>query len=76
MINVITHLGESSMSGHFIAYCKSPIDNKWHKYNDAIVSESTTDFINSNNDELKTIPYVLFFKINKQNLMDFRTMGI
>jgi ubiquitin carboxyl-terminal hydrolase 2/21 len=71
LINVITHLGESSMSGHFIAYCKSPIDNKWYKYNDAIVSESTSDFINSNNDELKAIPYVLFYKINKQNFMDF-----
>ena len=71
LISVITHLGESSMSGHFIAYCKSPIDNKWYKYNDAIVSESGSDFMNSNNDELKTIPYVLFYKIKKQNLKDY-----
>ena len=71
LISVITHLGESNMSGHFIAYCKSPIDHKWYKYNDAIVSESTNDFINSNSEELKTIPYVLFYKIKKENLMDY-----
>ena len=28
LIGVLTHLGESGMSGHFIAYCKSPIDSK------------------------------------------------
>ena len=71
LINVISHLGESSMSGHFISFCKSPIDNKWYKYNDAVVSESSIDFMNKNNDELKTIPYVLFYKINKQNFMNY-----
>ena len=27
--------------------------------------------MNSNNDELKTIPYVLFYKTKKQNLKDY-----
>jgi len=59
LIGVITHLGESSMSGHFIAYCKDPLDGKWFKYNDAIVDEvknfkkEVIDF---------AMPYLLFYE--------------
>ena len=59
LFGVITHIGESSMSGHFIAYCKDPILNKWHKFNDAIVSDVTNfqkeviDF---------AMPYLLFYQ--------------
>ena len=64
LIGVITHIGESSMSGHFIAYCRDPITNKWYKYNDAIVSD-VKDFnkevINYAN------PYLLFYQ--KTNLL-------
>ena len=35
---VVTHHGPSSMAGHFIAFCKSPFDNKWYQYNDSIVT--------------------------------------
>ena len=59
---VITHLGPSGESGHFIASCKSPIDNdnnKWYKYNDAIVSQ-ITDF-NKEVVQMKT-PYILFYQ--------------
>ena len=38
LIGVITHLGESGMGGHFIAFCKDPISLKWYKFNDAFVS--------------------------------------
>ena len=38
LIGVITHLGESGQSGHFIAHCLSPIDNNWYTYNDDLVS--------------------------------------
>ena len=33
------------MGGHFIAYCRDPITDKWHKYNDAIINE-VNDFQN------------------------------
>ena len=62
LIGVITHIGESSMSGHFIAYCKDPISNKWHKYNDAIVTE-----VNNFQEEVINfaMPYLLFYqKVN------------
>jgi len=59
LIGVITHLGESSMSGHFIAYCKSPNDKKWYLYNDAMVNQikNVENDINS-----RGIPYVLFYQ--------------
>ena len=38
---VICHYGPSSMSGHFIAYCRNQKDNKWYSYNDSIVTECT-----------------------------------
>ena len=59
LFGVITHIGESSMSGHFIAYCKDPILNVWHKYNDAIVSD-VTDFQKEVIDF--AMPYLLFYQ--------------
>ena len=59
LIGVITHIGESSMSGHFIAYCLDPIIKKWYKYNDAIVNE-VTDF---QNEVINfAMPYLLFYQ--------------
>ena len=59
LIGVITHIGESSMSGHFIAYCRDPINGKWYKYNDAIVNE-VNDF---QNEVINfAMPYLLFYQ--------------
>ena len=66
LIGVLTHLGPSGMSGHFIAYCKSPVDKNWYRYNDAEVTQcqNTLYEINSNG-----IPYVLFYqKIHNLNI--------
>ena len=54
---VICHLGPSSMSGHFVAYCRNRIDNKWYLYNDAIVTLCSS--YNQYNDGM---PYILFYK--------------
>ncbi len=64
LIGVLTHLGPSGMSGHFIAYCKSPVNKKWYRYNDAQVTQCS-DVEN----EIKTngIPYVLYYQ-RYQNL--------
>jgi ubiquitin C-terminal hydrolase len=61
LIGVITHIGESGMGGHFIAYCKDPISQSWNKYNDAIVSDVQDqdfqrDVINF------AMPYLLFYQ--------------
>ena len=62
LIGVVTHLGESGASGHFIASCKSPVDNNWYQYNDDLVNpiknfkEEILDF---------AMPYILFYENRK-----------
>ena len=63
LIGVVTHLGESGASGHFISYCWSPIDEKWYRYNDDIVSK-VTDFKKEIIDF--AMPYILFFQKNRK----------
>ena len=60
LIAVLVHTGGSDMSGHFFAFCKSNVDNKWYLYNDSIVSECTSDY----NNQIKNtgLPYVLFYQ--------------
>ena len=59
LIGVVTHYGESGASGHFMARCKSPLDNFWYLYNDAIVQKigyfTKEKFLQGN-------PYILFYK--------------
>ena len=59
LIGVITHIGESGMGGHFIAYCKNPINNSWNKYNDSIVTP-VNDFKSEVIDF--ATPYLLFYQ--------------
>ena len=59
LIGVITHIGDNSMSGHFIAYCRDPINEKWYKYNDAFVNE-VNDFQKEVIDF--AMPYLLFYQ--------------
>ena len=59
LMGVISHLGESGMGGHFIAYCKDPITKNWYKYNDSIVNE-VKDFKKEVIDF--AIPYLLFYE--------------
>ena len=67
LICVLSHLGPSGMAGHFIAFCKSPVDGKWYMYNDAQVSECN-DPRNQNNTMVESLPYVLFYqKFQKNN---------
>ena len=55
---VICHLGPSSMSGHFVAYCRNRMDNKWYLYNDGIVTEFERP--QQYNDGM---PYILFYEL-------------
>ena len=60
LIGVISHLGGNDMGGHFIAYCRDPLTNYWHKYNDAIVS----DVNNFQNEIINfAMPYLLFYQL-------------
>ena len=55
LIGVISHLGESSMDGHFIAYCKH-FDGNWYLFNDAKATPVNDDGM------YKGIPYILFYQ--------------
>ena len=61
LIGIVTHFGPSSMSGHFIAFCKSFGNQQWYKYNDAMVDLS-------NFEEAKNtgVPYILFYSYIKR----------
>ena len=61
LYGVITHIGKSGPDAHFIASCKSPINNRWYRYNDAIVSPIT----NVQNEVIDFgTPYILFYQRN------------
>ena len=55
LIGVISHLGKSSMDGHFIAYCKH-FDMNWYLFNDGIVTPVSLKNI------YKGTPYILFYQ--------------
>ena len=59
LYGVITSYGQSGPNAHFISFCKSSINNKWYKYNDAIVNpveDVQKEIINFG------IPYILFYQ--------------
>ena len=59
LYGVITHIGESGPNAHFVASCKSPVDNLWYRFNDGLVypindfQKEVHDFCN---------PYILFYQ--------------
>ena len=61
LICVLSHYGENSMSDHFIAICKSPVDDKWYRYNDEIVTSKDKP-IYQNNGNLDEKPCILFYQ--------------
>ena len=59
LIGVVTHCGQSGPNAHFVASCKSSVNNKWYKFNDSLVNiidNVQNDVINYAN------PYILFYK--------------
>ena len=61
LIGIVTHFGPSSMSEHFIAFCKSFVDNQWYKYNDTQVNLSSFQEARSTG-----VPYILFYSFIKR----------
>ena len=59
LYGVITHIGESGPNAHFVASCKSPVDNLWYRFNDGIVSQ-INDFQKEVHDFCN--PYILFYQ--------------
>ena len=59
LYGVISKVGQNGPSGHFIANCKSSIDNNWYRFDDDIIRQVfdiQKDVIDYG------IPYILFYK--------------
>jgi ubiquitin carboxyl-terminal hydrolase 22/27/51 len=52
---VVVHQGEKAQNGHYFAFCRQ--DNKWFRYDDEIVSATTTE------DVLRQEAYLLFYSL-------------
>ena len=59
LYGVISHIGKDSPNSYFVASCKSPVNNKWYRYNDALVNS-----INNLQREVMDFetPYILFYQ--------------
>ena len=57
LCGVVSHMGDSGPSGHFIAYCRMSESQKWYCYNDSMVNESSFQEINQ-----RGTPYILFYQ--------------
>ena len=55
---VISHLGESNMSGHFIAYCRHRVDDNWYLFNDSTVTLCDSQ----KKDFMVGTAYILFYE--------------
>ena len=65
LYGIVAQIGNSGPSPHFVAECKSPVDNKWYRYNDDIV----TPIKNFQKEVIDYgTPYVLFYKKNINNI--------
>ena len=63
LIGMVVHSGDSSLAGHFVAYCRMDKNSKWFLYNDAFVSE--VEDIEAKFKENK--PYILFYHYDNDN---------
>jgi len=62
LFGVVTHYGDSSQNGHFVARCISPVDGMWYLYNDSIIQK--IGYFNKE-EFYAGHPYILFYrKIN------------
>ena len=59
LYGVITHIGQSGPNAHFVASCKSSINNKWYRFNDAFINPISN--IKKEVIEFGT-PYILFYQ--------------
>ena len=60
LIGVIAHHGLSGMNGHFVAYCKSPVNGQWYFYNDKIVAHCQNEV--KSETLMNGKPYILFYQ--------------
>lgn len=63
---ISNHFGSAGF-GHYTAYCKNPIDNKWYDFDDSHVSPKVAS---RNNELITDAAYNLFFRLRSNTTMD------
>ena len=58
IIGICSHLGDSGMYGHYVAYCKNKKDNKWYQFNDSFISDANFEIIKTTGGT----PYLLLYE--------------
>ena len=64
LIGVVNHIGESGQYAHFMAHCKSSINNTWYRFDDKNVYRINNVYNDVINFET---PYILFYQKKGQN---------
>lgn len=64
LIGVSVHSG-SLLGGHYTAYAKNPLNNKWYYFNDSSVTE-----VRNESEIVCNGAYVLFYKRKHPNISD------
>ena len=57
LIGIIIRTSDKGKEGHFLSYCKSPVDKNWYCYDDINVKKSRDPI-----KEIRVIPYILFYQ--------------
>jgi uncharacterized UBP type Zn finger protein len=60
LICVLNHHGSNGSGGHFVSYCKSPIDNIWYFHDDAKIVKCPNVF--QTEQFSFGFPYILFYQ--------------
>ena len=63
LIGIVIERGSSGIDKRFFTYSKSPVDKKWYLYND-----SNIKYIPEPNQEIRGIPFLLYYQKIKDNL--------
>lgn len=58
LYSVVCHIGGDN-SGHYFSYCKQPGTNKWHKFDDELVTNSSLS--SALNPPSRATPYLLWY---------------
>ena len=70
LISILALQSSDGVSFHYLAFCKSPMDNQWYTYNDSIVTHCISNNI-INEIQQNYIPYILFYRKSKNNSITF-----
>jgi hypothetical protein len=71
LMSILVHVGNRSNSGHYIAFMRPNMDNKWYKFNDEVISECSKKYVDDmsfGSEYMKTILDIDSFGTKKKKM--------